>query len=447
MVDVTSLDERVAAPMPTIAELRQLYDTIETSVSATSKAMHSLTEKSKDATHSDLDFANGLSLLLIRPHLLLASIHQLVIMLGLRLANSSSAPHDEEEEMPSIRPFSADRTERKSLASSSGEYVQASLQNELTVIREVMEKTKGLESKVSYQVKKLVALANDAGMRETEPKKSEEEVDEEQAEGEDSSTDAFSSLLTFLPIDLLSFKPNPSALASNKKGKHAAEDEDERTATRRAKNSRRSLSVSDDGNGDDGAGDGIYRAPKMAAVPYVESRASRRTDRRAPALLSEFASSLTSAPLLESTSGLAVRPVVTSGGDALHTNSKSAKRMAELQRMNEFEEENMTRLVMTKRELKRREEDEAALNMGYGVGGPSRSRSRRQGGFEAELEGVLGDRGGKSLWDGVGKGLGKRDGILERSRKRTSAGDGMDDGSNKRKKGKFEHAMKNKNRK
>jgi U3 small nucleolar ribonucleoprotein protein LCP5 len=98
--------------------------------------------------------------------------------------------------------------------------------------------------------------------------------------------------------------------------------------------------------------------------------------------------------------------------------------MAELQRMNEFEEDNMTRLVMTKRDLKRREEDEAALNMGYGVGGPSRSRSRRQG-------------------------LGRRDGILERSRKRTGAGDGdgMDSGFTKRKKGKFEHAIKSKNRK
>lgn len=428
MVDATLHNDMIEAPMPSIAELRQLYDTIETSVSATSKAMQSLTDKSKDASHPDFDFANGLSLLLIRPHLLLASIHQLVIMLGLRLATSSSVPQDDEEEMPSIRPFSADRTERKSLANSSGAYVQASLQNELMVIREVMEKTKGLESKVSYQVKKLVTLANEAGMRETDSKKAEEEVDEDDAE------------------DPLSFKPNPMALMqSSKKGKQAEVEEAKATA-RRAKNSRRSPSVSDDG-GDGGAGDGIYRAPKMAAVPYVESRTSRRTDRRAPALLSEFASSLTSAPLLESTSGLAVRPVVTSGGDALHTNSKSAKRMAELQRMNEFEEENMTRLVMTKRELKKREEDEAALNMGYGVGGPSRSRSRRQGGFEAEMEGVLGDRGGKSLWDGVGKGLGKRDGILERSRKRTSTGDGMDGGFTKRKKGKFEHAVKSKNRK
>jgi U3 small nucleolar ribonucleoprotein protein LCP5 len=40
--------------------------------------------------------------------------------------------------------------------------------------------------------------------------------------------------------------------------------------------------------------------------------------------------------------------------------------------MDKFEEENMTRLVTTKREEKRRREDEAALSMGYGVGGTGR---------------------------------------------------------------------------
>lgn len=60
-------------------------------------------------------------------------------------------------------------------------------------------------------------------------------------------------------------------MQSSKKGKQAAEVEEDKAIARRAKNSRRSPSVSDDG-GDTGAGDGIYRAPKMAAVPYVESR-------------------------------------------------------------------------------------------------------------------------------------------------------------------------------
>jgi len=165
---------------------------------------------------------------------------------------------------------------------------------------------------------------------------------------------------------------------------------------------------------------------------------AKRADRRAPALLSEFADSLTSAPGLESTSGLSVRPVVAS--DNLRSNSTSAKRMAELQRMTEFEEENMTRLVMRKRDSKRREEDENALLMGYGVGGEQRSRSRRQGGFEAELEGVLGDRGNsKGMWDSVGQGLGKRDSMLERSRKRTGEDVGGSSGPKKRR---FEKSVK-----
>jgi U3 small nucleolar ribonucleoprotein protein LCP5 len=182
----------------------------------------------------------------------------------------------------------------------------------------------------------------------------------------------------------------------------------------------------------------------MTAKRFFSAGKSKRTERRAPALLSEFATSLTSAPLLESTSGLAVRPAVISatGDNASHSNSKSVNRLAELTRMNEFEEENMTRLVMTKREAKRREEDEAALMMGFGVGGEARSRSRRQGGFEAELEGVLGERGGKSMWDSVGRGaLGRREGLLERSRKRGTEDGGLDEGG-QRKKGKFQKQVK-----
>ena len=77
----------------------------------------------------------------------------------------------------------------------------------------------------------------------------------------------------------------------------------------------------------------------------------------------------------------------------------------------------MTRLVTTKREAKRRREDEAALALGYGVGGPSRSYGRKQNGLEAEFEGVLGDRGSRGLWEGVGAKLGKRDGVMDRGSK------------------------------
>jgi U3 small nucleolar ribonucleoprotein protein LCP5 len=128
------------------------------------------------------------------------------------------------------------------------------------------------------------------------------------------------------------------------------------------------------------------------------------------------------APLLESTSGLSTRPVQVNR----HSNSISAKRAAELQRMNEFEEENMTRLVTTKREAKRRREDEEALALGYGVGGSARGRARRQNGLEAELEGVLGARGSRGVWDNVSQSMGHRADLLERGkasqRERASGG-------------------------
>jgi U3 small nucleolar ribonucleoprotein protein LCP5 len=191
-----------------------------------------------------------------------------------------------------------------------------------------------------------------------------------------------------------------------------------------------------------GPSSGVYRPPRVAAVPYSESsRAAgkRRTERKAPALLSEFASQMDSAPALESTSGLATRPAAALG----HTNSVSSTRAKELARMTEFEEENMTRLVTTKAEARRRIEDEESLALGFGVGGGKRSRQRRQGGLEAEMEGVLGDRGGRDMWDGVGRGLGKREGLLERSRKRgVERGDEGFGSEGPAKKGKFQKDLK-----
>lgn len=197
--------------------------------------------------------------------------------------------------------------------------------------------------------------------------------------------------------DPLSFRPNPAAFASSSTSKASA-----------PKPSR--------ANGNDEDGQEVYRPPRIAAVPYEEPSSSRR-ERRAPALLSEFAYTMDGAPVLESTSGLSTRPVQ----HDRQSNSLSSKRAAELERMNRFEEENMTRLVTTKREEKRRREDEAALALGYGVGGSGRNKGTRQNGLEAELEGVLGERRSKGLWEGVRKDLGAREGMLERGKKRSSA--------------------------
>lgn len=429
---------------PSLEELLKLYETIETSVTATSKSLQPLLERCADKSTNDLDFSSGLSLLLVRPHLLLSSIHQLTIMLAFRLM----AMEDDDETIGTISPpsyFFSESQPRELVRPSQGNIAtvssialaESTLSQDLSVIKETMEKVKGLEAKVAYQVQKLIALAAASEAKEAEKKKAAREGRHEDDNASDAGGD-----------DLLSFKPNPRGLdAGPSKGKGAmdgeAGEEGERRSGRFSGKSRTNRngpgSDDEDGDGSDTSANGVYRPPRVAAMPYRETKVGgNRKERKAPALLSEFATSLTSAPAVESTSGLAVRPVV--AGQS--SNSTSAMRLAELTRMREFEEENMTRLVMTKREAKRREEDEEALLMGFGVGGEQRSRSRRQGGFEAELEGVLGDKGySKSMWDDVGKGLGKRDAALDRSRKRKSDSANAF-GDSTKKKGKFEKAIR-----
>ena len=304
----------------------------------------------------------GLSLLLVRPQVLLASLHNLVITLALSLSGnpvSNAAVHTFGD-----------------LERSRGDNVAEELYGELAMGQEVMDKVRGMESKLEYQIKKLMALA-----------------EEKQVEDEEGKLP-----LNFADLDPLSFRPNMAAMVVPKAAQAGPSE--------------------------------IYRPPRVAAVPYHEP-AKQRKERRAPALLSEFASTLEGAPGMETTSGLSTMPVRADR----HSNSASAKRAAELKRINEFEEENMTRLVTTKREAKRRREDETALALGYGVGGSGRSRGNRQNGLEAELEGVLGERRSGGVWDGVGAKLGARKGLLERGKKGVTEG--------KAKKARFEKDVKN----
>jgi U3 small nucleolar ribonucleoprotein protein LCP5 len=75
--------------------------------------------------------------------------------------------------------------------------------------------------------------------------------------------------------------------------------------------------------------------------------------------------------------------------------------------------------------------------LGYGVGGTGRNKGTRQNGLEAELEGVLGERRSKGLWEGVRKDLGAREGLMERSKKR-----GSEPAPLKAKKARFEKDVK-----
>lgn len=131
-------------------------------------------------------------------------------------------------------------------------------------------------------------------------------------------------------------------------------------------------------DGSFGPSDGIYRPPKLAPVPYSEAAlSSKKKDRAAP--VAKTLSSLTvldaSLPYSESTSGLG-------GGDAM-TKASSAVRNR-LDDITRYEEENMTRLLMNKKETKRRKKDEGDIALG-GMGGSA----TRGGGLEEEFSDVL----------------------------------------------------------
>lgn len=354
--------------VPTGAEILKLLDTLQVAVEATASSAAPLLTKAK-ASDGSLDLSAGLSLLLVRPHLLLASLHHLVQLVGLRLSACAEHTPDAGPSAALAHPFADGRAAYRPTPTSAAGW-EDELAGELQLCHDVMDKVRGMETKLDYQVKKLVGLAEAAAKK--APAAATADVEE----------------------DPLSFRPNAGAMVE------AARNE---AAPRKGKQ--------------DGERSGVYRPPRIAATRYEEPETTqKRKDRRAPALLSEFAQGLDGAPGMQTTSGLSTRPVVLGA----HTNSVSAKRAAELKRIADFEEDNMTRLVTTKREMKRRRDDEEALALGFGVGG--RGRSRRQNGLEAELEGVLGDRGSKGLWDGVNASLAKasqREDITDRARRAT----------------------------
>jgi U3 small nucleolar ribonucleoprotein protein LCP5 len=183
---------------------------------------------------------------------------------------------------------------------------------------------------------------------------------------------------------------------------------------------------------DDGAErDGIYHPPKLAPVPYNEPTKDK-SKRRAlvPGGLSGLAHLDPSNPHVESSTGLGSTP------------SLSSKRARELARMNDFEEENMTRLVMNKKERNKRKRDEEMIALGGAGGG-----SGRGDGLAEEFADVF--RGiGKKSRNGDGyeelRAKGKRQGAFERSKMRQSDMDfGEEDGPRpQRKKGKFDKGIR-----
>lgn len=104
-----------------------------------------------------LDTSSGLSLLLLRPQILLNSLHNLVILLALRLSSGTEHTPDHTVSTAFTTPFTSHLRDRREL--DGLEDVVDEIGGELLLNQEVMEKVRGMEGKLEYQIKKLIGLA------------------------------------------------------------------------------------------------------------------------------------------------------------------------------------------------------------------------------------------------------------------------------------------------
>ena len=338
---------------------------------------------------SDLDFENGISLLSLKHHLLLSYMQSLVLLHSHRVLGHSLTTRS-----PPSEPFnSCDRGRR---GADAGDLVDSMIEGRI-----VLEKTKLLESKMRYQIEKLVQLAVD------------EPSDDKVINGQRVPWHSIPGLcvLTLESVDPLAFRPNPEALMGG------VSDED------------------DDRGADAVSQDVIYRPPKLAPMPYVEPTSKEGRARRpppAPHALASLAYLDPSRPFVESATGLGIVP------------SMQSTRARELQRMEEFEEENMTRLVLKKKDERRRKKDEEDIALG-GAGGTT--GKRKGGGLEDEFADILrnGRRGRALAGDGYEelRTKGRNEGALARSRVRLREDTGdLFEGQRQKKKGRFEKDVK-----
>jgi U3 small nucleolar ribonucleoprotein protein LCP5 len=324
----------------------------------------------------DIDTRDGISLLSLKPHLMLSYLTSLTLLSASRALGASVFTREPPSEL-----FSDSR--RGSRGDGAGDLVDSMVEGRI-----VLEKIKPLESRMRYQIEKLVRLAQEA------PSKSDDVTD-----GTDKSA-VVSIFLLNRRLDPLAFRPNPAALMD------AASDDEGQNA-----------------GGDDGEAqqpdDGIYHPPKLAPMPYTEAGRKEEKERRrpVPAAVASLAHLDPTRPYAEGTSGLGAAPAANA--------ELATGRMKELRRMTEFEEENFTRLVMKKKD----------------------ARQRRRGGLEDEFGEVLRSVG-RSTRGAVGDGYeelrerGRKDNVLVRSRKRGGDDDVEVEGPKIRKKSRFDREAK-----
>lgn len=347
-------------------DLTKLFATIQKSVSALST---SVTAFEKDVSHaasgdvSENAFAypEGISLLTVKNDAMLDYLHHVVAVCISKVSGRS-----------------LNSSTRSSSSVSDASHSSADLVQNLVKLRLMLEKLRPLENRLKYQMDKLLRSAADAdkevllGRAKPESTKDKKSKSSRDGNDDDDASD-----------DDLAFRPNPSAFMLDKARQLARSS---KSKDRRGKPGRDS--DSDAESEEDGGKTAVYRPPKLVPMSYDPDARNGRKDSRSSitrnsALLSDLTAGMSSNPYEASSAGVGV------GGRGRLATNTSARAKA-LARMEEFEEENFTRLVMSKKDSRKRRRDEADVALGgAGLSSGRDGRRRIGGGMEEEFGDLL----------------------------------------------------------
>jgi len=355
------------APAVSSADLTRLFATIQKSVSALSTSVAAfekdvISAASGDVTENPFAYPEGISLLTVKNDAMLDYLHHVVAVCiskisGRSLDNSTSS---------------------SSSSASDASHRSADLVQNLVKLRLMLEKLRPLENRLKYQMDKLLRSAADADkevlLGRTRPESTKDKKSKSSRDGNDDD-DASD--------DDLAFRPNPSAFMQDKARQLATSS---KSKDRRAKTSRDSESEAE--SEEDGGKTAVYRPPKLVPMSYDPDARNNKKDSRSSitrnsALLSDLTAGMSANPYEASSAGVGV------GGRGRLATNTSARAKA-LARMEEFEEENFTRLVMSKKDSRKRRRDEADVALGgAGLSSGRDGRRRIGGGMEEEFGDLL----------------------------------------------------------
>ncbi|TKY84688.1 hypothetical protein EX895_006590 [Sporisorium graminicola] len=359
----------MAASTATVTEvapkdISNLFASIQKSVSALSTSVKAFEKDVVDAASSDSSsnpfaYPDGISLLTVKNDAMLDYLHHVVAvciakMSGRSLASSSGS------------------------GSSGAAQGPADLVQDLVKLRLMLEKLRPLESRLKYQMDKLLRAAADADKEVLLGRSRPASTKAKKSKGDSSDEDAGGA-----SDDDLAFRPNPSAFMQDKARTHAKTSSKPNGASRRKE---RDSSSDSDSDQEDGGKTAVYRPPKLVPMSYdPDARSNKKNSSitRNSALLSDLTASMSSNPYEASSGGVGV-----GGRGRLASNTSS--RAKALSRMEEFEEENFTRLVMSKKDSRKRRRDEADVALGgAGLSSGRDGRRRIGGGMEEEFGDLL----------------------------------------------------------